>query len=123
MSPISVTTTAAPGIAYTDVRMGGGHSIHQVLLDVSDLAASADANGTLPPGFPIRTNGDPVTGGADALEGVIGPEAVTLGSADHFGNVIRSGDLNKNAIEDNLGRVLSANELAAIALIGAIRLK
>jgi hypothetical protein len=34
---------------------------------------------------------------------------------NRFGNMIFSGPLNRDAIEANLGRVLSANELSAIA--------
>jgi hypothetical protein len=119
--PISVTNTAAPGRAYIDVRVGECQ-IHQGLIDVSTLGSNDDADGYLPPGLPILTNGAPVSGATDVVLGVIGPEPVKLGTADRFGNVILSGNLNRDAIEDNLGRSLSANELASLALVGAIRL-
>lgn len=111
--PISITSTAG-GTGYVDIRVGDGHGIHQGLLDVSTLTSSDDAEGYLPPGLPISATGDPVGSSEDAY-GIIGPEPVKLGSADHFGNMIMSGVLNRDAIEDNLGRALSADELAGIA--------
>jgi hypothetical protein len=119
--PISATNVAAAGRAYIDIRVGECQ-VHQGLLDVSTLTGVDDADGNLAPGLPIRTNGAPVTAGTDAIIGLVGPEPVKLQAADHFGNVFVSGTFNKNAIEDNLGRALTANELAAIALVPAIRL-
>lgn len=119
--PISASTTAALGRAYIDIRVGHCQ-VHQAKLDVSALAASADADGVLPPGLPVVDDGGPVGAGTDVVVGVIGPEPVKLLAADHFGNVILSGNLNRNAIEDNLGRAVSANELAALGLVGAYRL-
>lgn len=111
--PISITSTAG-GLGYVDIRVGDGHGIHQGLLDVSTLTSADDAEGYLPPGLPISATGDPVGSSEDAY-GIIGPEPVKMGSADHFGNMIFTGTLNRNAIEDNLGRALSADELAGIA--------
>lgn len=108
MSPISVTSTAG-GVSYGDIRIGEGHAIHQVLLNAAGLAASRDADGYLPPGLPVLATGLPVTAGTGV--GYIGPEAVKLGSVNIFGNVIMSGALNRDMIEDNLGRVLAAAEL------------
>jgi hypothetical protein len=111
--PISVSNTAG-GTAYGDIRVGEGHGIHQVKLNATNLAASRDADGYLPVGLPVKIDGNPISGASQAVYGFVGPEAVKLGSADIFGNVILSGPLNKDMIEDNLGRVLSANELAGI---------
>ena len=112
--PISASTTSG-GTSYVDIRVGEGHAIHQATLDVSGL--TADADGYVPPGQPILASGAPVTQGADTAEiahGVVGPEAVKEGDADHFGNVILTGALNQDAIEDNLGRALTANEISAL---------
>lgn len=119
--PMSVTNTAAAGVAYGDIRVGECQ-VHQVLLDVSGLGAADDTGGSLPVGLPITAAGIPVAAGTDVIAGLIGPEPVKLGAADHFGNIFISGAFNRDMIEDNLGRALSANELAAIALVGAIRL-
>jgi hypothetical protein len=107
-------TATAGGQGYVDIRVGDGHGIHEGLIDVSTLGAADDAEGYLPPGLPLTAAGDPVGSGESAY-GVIGPEPVKMGAADHFGNMIMTGILNRDAIEDNLGRVLSADELAGIA--------
>lgn len=120
--PMRVTNTAAKGTAYADIRVGEGHGIHQVKLDVSTLGGVDDADGVLPPGLPIKADGTPVTAGAQAAYGVIGPEPVKLGADDHFGNVILSGNVNRDMIEDNLARAVSADELTALAEIPALRL-
>lgn len=122
--PMAVTTVAAPGTAYIDIRRGGSHGIHQIKLDVSTFTAHVDAQNALPVGLPIRLSGGvgvPVTGTTDVVAGIIGPEPVVLEAADHFGNIIESGDLTYDAIVDNLGRVWDANELASVALVKAIR--
>jgi len=119
--PISFSSTAAKGRSYSDIRIGECQ-VHQVLLDVSGLTSADDADGVLPVGLPITTAGIPVAAGTDVIAGLIGPEPVPIGTADVFGNIFMSGNFNRDAIEDNLGRTLSANELAAIALVGAIRL-
>src|SRR5574338_258839 len=97
--PISITSTSG-GTGYVDIRVGAGHGIHQGLLYVSTLTSSEDAEGYLPPGLPIAVDGTPI-GSSEAVYGIIGPEPVKLGSADHFGNMIFSGERNRNAIEDN----------------------
>lgn len=118
--PMSVTNTAAAGTAYVDIRVGEGHGIHQTLLDVSALTGVDDTSGSLPPGLPILVSGAPVSAGAQTAFGLIGPEPVKLAAADHFGNVMLSGVFNRDAIEDNLGRSLSADELTAIGNAPAI---
>lgn len=112
--PHSITSTAG-GSGYVDIRMTGDvHGIHQMLIDVSTLSGAIDADGNLPPGLPLDATGAPVGAAVDAY-GIVGPEPIKLGSADHFGNCILSGVLNRDAIEDNLGRALTADELAGIA--------
>jgi len=119
--PISVTNVAAAGVAYADIRVGECQ-VHQSLIDVSTLTGVDDVNNSLPVGLPILVTGAPVGAGTDVTFGLIGPEPVKLQAADHFGNVFVSGTFNRDMIEANLGRVLSANELASIALTPAIRL-
>jgi hypothetical protein len=114
--PISVTNTAAAGVSYIDIRVGEA-VVHQGLIDVSALTSVDDANGSLPVGLPLKADGAPVTAGTDVIFGLVGPEPVKLQAADHFGNVFLSGVFNRDAIEDNLGRALTANELAAIVLV------
>lgn len=112
--PMSVTPSAAVGVSMIDIRVGECQQ-HQCLIDVSTLGSHDDAAGYLPVGLPILVTGAPVSAGAQTAFGLIGPEPVKLGAVDHFGNVIISGAVNRDAIEDNLGRALSADELTAIA--------
>ena len=114
MLPERVTLQAG-ATSYADYRFGEGHSIHQGLLDATTLAASKDADGYLPPGLPVLANGSPVSGAGQAAYGLIGPEPAKLGSVNTFGNMIFSGGCNRDMIEANLGRALSADELSAIA--------
>lgn len=110
--PINFTSTAG-GVGFVDIRVGVGHAIHQVKLDVS--AITADADGYIQPGLPLQADGSPISGTSQVAKYVVGPEPVLEGAADHFGNAFLDGALNQDAIEDNLGRVLSANEIAALA--------
>lgn len=112
---IERTVTDAGGVSYMDIRFGEGHGIHEGLLDNALLAASRDADKYLPPGLPVLATGGPVSGAAQAAYGLVGPAPAYLGSVNRFGNMIFSGPVNRKAIEANLGRVLSANELSAIA--------
>jgi hypothetical protein len=116
--PITVTSTAG-GIGYIEIRLDPkGCETHQAIYDVSTLGAHDDANGYLPPGLPLKADGSPVSGAGQTAAYVVGPEAVKMGAADHFANVILNGFLVRDAIEDNLGRVLSADELAALTAGG-----
>lgn len=114
--PLAITNTAAAGAAYTDIRIGEC-VVHQCKIDVSTLTTVDDVNNSLPVGLPILASGAPVTGAAQVIFGLVGPEPVKLQAADHFGNVFISGSFNKQAIEDNLGRALDANELASLVLV------
>lgn len=113
--PITSSSTAG-GTGYIDIRVGTAHNVHQATLDVS--AITADADGYIPPGLPLQASGAPVSGVSQTAKYVVGPEAVKEGAADHFGNVLLDGPLNQDAIEDNLGRVLTADELSALAAGG-----
>jgi hypothetical protein len=116
--PIRVTSTAG-GIGYIEIRLDPkGCETHQAVFDVSELGAADDADGYLPPGLPLLATGGPVTGAAQTAVYVVGPESVKLGTVDHFGNVILNGFLVRDAIEDNLGRALNANELSALTAGG-----
>ena len=119
--PMRVKNTAAPGGGKTYIRVirSGNPGIHQMKLDISGWTAVADDDGYLPPGLPIITGGLPVSGADQTALGVIGPEGVYIGDgtgADIFANSIEPGAiLNAQAIADNLGGALSANQLTALA--------
>jgi hypothetical protein len=110
--PVEVTNTAAPaGTTYQDIRFGLC-SIHQKKVAAAGMAASRDADLRLPIGLPINAAGGPVTAG-DAV-GLVGPETVRLGAVDIFANAIVAGPVSQQAIESNLGRVLTNAEKAGI---------
>jgi hypothetical protein len=111
---IEVNVKNAPsGGGYLNVRASNeGAGIHQKKLSAAALAGSRDAQGHLPPGLPIAADGTPATDGVKAVVCIVGPDSVRLGDKDVFGNAIFSGLLNRKAIETNLGRALSAEEIA-----------
>lgn len=114
--PISVTVTAG-GVAYGDIRVGEGHGIHQLLINAANVASARDADGYLPPGLPLKADGTLVAA-TQATVCMVGPEAVKVGSVNVFANAIFSGPVNRDMIEDNLGRVLSADELTGATAVG-----
>lgn len=115
--PISIETTAG-GTGYADIRVGEVQ-VHQLVLNAANLAGSRDADGYLPVGFPIKADGTAVAA-TQTTYAFVGPEAVKLGAANSFGNIILAGVLYRDMIEDNLGRALTADEAnvpAAIRLL------
>lgn len=109
--PMRVAQTAALGTSYSDIRVGEGHTIHQQLLDVSDLYDDTDADGYLPVGFGIAANGTAAHSSGTTVC-LIGPEPVYIGlvtsTVDVFGNAIFAGGVNGDAITDNCGAALAA---------------
>lgn len=111
--PIRVTTK--PGAeGLIDIRVGGGHLIHQIKVNAAAVAAHRDANNQLKPGLPLKVDGTPITGVGQQAVCVVGPEAVRVEGVDVFVNAIYDKGLSRKRIEDNLGRVLTADELAAM---------
>ena len=122
--PIRVDNIAAvPGSTFIDIRVGRSQGNHQVRVQPSLLGvaggASISPGGSLPPGLPILRTGAPVSAPGQSAW-LIGPEAVLCpaGAGDFFANAFISGDFNRQAIEDNLGRVLTADELSALLAAG-----
>lgn len=109
--PMRVTATAALGLSYIDIRVGEGHTIHQTLLDVSDLYDDTDDQGYLPVGFGISATGTAAHASGTTVC-LIGPEPVYIGlvtsTTDVFGNAIYAGGVNGDAITDNVGTALAA---------------
>ena len=98
-------------------------------VDVSTLTtAEVDSSGYLKPGVPLQANGALVSAAGQTVHGVT-IEAVKLtgrtgnanlatDTSDPLVAVNTEGLINRDIAEDNLGRVYSANELAALALGG-----
>lgn len=117
--PINITPIAAKGTTYADIRVGECQ-VHQIKLDPTAFNAHKDAGGALPVGLPVLATGLPVSAPGQAVAGLIGPESVVLQGVAHFGNCFISGSFNRDMIEDNIGRALTADELAGIAGAGTL---
>jgi hypothetical protein len=137
--PISVTETTGADV-YANVFIGPvDHPVH-AKIDVSALlidgaqGSQVDAKGYLKPGTPFKL----VAGVAVPLAGTAGeyvygvvieatkivPENPTNASlsavtSDPFVALATHGLINRDILEDNLGRVLHANEVAAFAAAGS----
>lgn len=111
-----------PGAEYTDV----------VLVDISDLTtAEVDAFGYLKPGVPFAKAGDLVGSGVPVygvtLESIrlkhatVPPTDVSLAADTGTMQVAvgTHGVVNRDIMEDNLGRALTADEIAGFALAGS----
>lgn len=107
------------------------HDTVQIKLDVSNMTtAEVDINGYLKPGVPLRNSSDMgvlVSAGSQVIYGItightkIAASNVTgilAAAADVLVTVQRIGIVNRDVVEDNLGRVLSADELAAFDAAG-----
>ena len=126
--PNDVRTTYAAGDVYADVFVGPANHSVQILLDVDKFtSAHVDSDGFLIPGCPIRENGTPVLSASQYVFGVL-RERVRVGYYDgDYGNsdtildsatdievaVFTAGQVDKGTMEDNLGRVLTQNEVDA----------
>ncbi len=109
---------------YGNPFVGDRSAPVHVQVDVSTLtSAEVDANGYLKPGVLLTRGGKLI--GADHADEPFGmnPEAVKIADGntglasitnDPFVVVYMKGMVNRDIVEDNLGRALNANELAAI---------
>jgi hypothetical protein len=123
---LAITKTAG-GAPYGNPIVGQPLGMTQIKLDVSTLSTNeVDANGYLKPGVPLKVNGALVSGTTQVIYGItveaqkILTGNTTLGSEtfDPLVTVCTIGLVNFDVVEDNLGRALSANEIAAFAAAG-----
>lgn len=117
------------GDAYVSPFIGRiDHTVH-VRVDVSALtAAEVDSKGYIKPGVPLRKNGLLVSGAGQFVYGVV-PEAVKVAAGNSDAQLAAAVDpfvalavialCNRDVIEDNLGRALTANEIAAFDAAGS----
>jgi hypothetical protein len=122
--PIRITETAG-GVAYANPFVGNPGPTTVVKLDVSGMTTNeVDVDGYLKPGTPLLSTGVLVSGAGQTVFGVvIAPVQIAEtntglagDTSDPLVTVATSGLINRDIAEDNLGRALSANELAALAL-------
>jgi hypothetical protein len=128
--PISISKTTG-GATHASPFVGPVQHTDHIKLDVSTLTiAEVDQFGYLKPGVPLRQNGALVS--ANSGQFIYGvpiepikivaenPTDVSLAAdtSDPLIAVGVIGVLNRDIIEDNLGRAVSANELLAFAAAG-----
>ena len=115
-------TKTPGGPAYAAVIVGAVLGMTHIKLDVSTLtAAEIDANGYSKPGIPLQKDGTLVSGAGQSVYGItieaskfrVDNTGLAADVTDPIIAVCTSGLVNLDIVEDNLGRALSANELAA----------
>lgn len=137
--PMQRRTLSAGGQQYATagIFVGPMGPTEQITVDLSDLTyadssgGEVDGDGYLIPGTPLKADGSL----ADGTQGeyiygvVIEPVYVGASNIDDDTDldgltdiqvaVCRAGLVNRDIVEDNLGRALSANEIAAFAAAGS----
>jgi hypothetical protein len=128
--PIGVSTTTG-GLAHSPVFVGKIVNTDVVKVDISDLTTKeVDADGYLKPGVPFAKDGSTVGSGV-AVWGVtiepiklahatIPPTNVSLAAdTGTFPVTVGFGLCNRDIMEDNLERALTADEIAGFDLAGS----
>lgn len=127
--PMMVEKTTG-GIGYGNPFIGGVNHPAQIAVDVSGLTTDeVDQYGYLKPGVPLTKTGVLVGSGAFVYGVTIeaqkivpdNPTDVTLAAvtADPIITVNTVGHVNRDVIEDNLGRALTADEVTGFDLAGS----
>jgi hypothetical protein len=124
--PIVIASTAG-GLAHSPVFVGQITGTDVVKVDLSDLSdEEVDADGYIKPGVPLAKDGS-IVGAGVAVWGVTieaikvatgGTDAILDAATDCFVTV-GFGLCNRDIMEDNLGRALSADEIAGFDLAGS----
>ncbi|HEY6244559.1 MAG TPA: hypothetical protein VIX17_11455 [Pyrinomonadaceae bacterium] len=129
--PLSITNTAGGSVHGNPFVGPINHTAH-VKVDISGLTTKeVDAYGYLKPGVPLKQNGALVGSGtfvfgvtmeaAKLNLAVVPPTDSSLSSetGDLFVAVGTVGQVSQDIIEDNLGRALTADELAGFDVAGS----
>lgn len=127
--PVSVAKTAGTS-TYGNPIVGEPGPLLQVVVDISELTTDeVDADGFLKPGVSFKSDGTQPDGSGFMYAMNIEPTKIityvptnALLAADTdtipVGCVI-GGVINRDIVEDNLGRAMTANELAAAIAAGS----
>jgi hypothetical protein len=128
--PIAISSVAG-GLAHSPVFVGKILNTDTVVVDISDLTTKeVDADGYLKPGVPFSKAGD-LVGSTVPVWGVtiepvklshatIPPTDVSLAADTGTMHVtVGFGLCNRDIMEDNLGRALTADEIAGFDLAGS----
>lgn len=128
--PLAISTTTG-GNVHAPVFVGPITGTDVVKVDISDLTTKeVDADGNIKPGVPLSKAGD-LVGSSVAVWGVtieaiklphatIPPTDVSLAADTGTSFVtVGFGLCNRDTMEDNLGRALTADEIAGFDLAGS----
>ncbi|HEY0659600.1 MAG TPA: hypothetical protein VGD05_14085 [Pyrinomonadaceae bacterium] len=125
--PGMVTKTSG-AIAYGKPFIDGPRDVLHVKVDVSALTtAEVDIDGYLKAGVPLAIDGL-LIGASNTKRVGVTPNEVKIAdtntglagiTADPFVAVAFSGTVNRDSMEDNLGRALTANEIAGLNGVGS----
>jgi len=124
--PLGITNTAG-GLAHSPVFVGEIQGTDVVKVDLSDLSdEEVDADGYIKPGVPLAKDGSIVGSGVPVWGVTIEPIKVASGGTDAILDAatdcfvtVGFGLCNRDVMEDNLGRALSADEIAGFDLAGS----
>ena len=127
--PLKVSTTTGT-TGYGHPIVGKALGLIQVVVDISELTtAEVDADGMLKPGVMFKSDGTQPDGSGFLY--AVNPEPIkivdyvptdVLLAADTATipvGCVSGGMLQRDIIEDNLGRAMTANELAAVTAAGS----
>lgn len=127
--PITIESTASEANSYGHPFVGPGAEYTDVVkVDISDLGTGeVDADGYIKPGLPLAKDGNLITAGVPVYGVVLEPIKIATGNTDAildaatdcFIAVGTHGIVNRDIIEDNLGRALNADEIAGFPLAGS----
>jgi hypothetical protein len=121
-------TETAGGDNYGNPFIGKVEHVVSIDVNIANLTDDeVDAQGRIKPGTPLAADGTTV-GAAEAVYGVVieaiklteGNDALRTGTFQIA--VCTHGLINRDVCEDNLGRVLSANEIAGFGLSSGLTL-
>lgn len=123
--PLRITNTAG-GTSYANPLVGGVDHVDHVKLDVSGMTtAEVDADGYLKPGVPLTKAGILVASGFvygitfEAVKIADNNAGLASDTSDPLIAVAVVGLVNRDIVEDNLGRVLAAAEIAGFDAAGS----
>jgi hypothetical protein len=126
--PVFITKTAG-GTGYANPFVHTPIDPAHVKVDVSALSADTgsggqvDAYGYIKPGTILKSDGTPISGASQVAWGVVfEPTQIPgevdnsdlAGAQDFLVTVGTGGLLNRDIVEDMLGRAITANELSAL---------
>lgn len=120
---------------YGNPFVGAVLGLQQVVVDISELTTKeVDADGFLKPGVPFKKDGTLADGTGGEFIYAVNPEPISIGHATipptdaslaadtatiplGMGTI---GEINRDIVEDNLGRALTSDELAAFNAAGSM---